>query len=96
MENLRQLMAAYFHQDWYDEYHGSWQSAVDDFVRREPARAGSVCDEIAQLIGEAPDEAALRSSLASLGNYYWPGDGPRSYRDWLLAILDRITVSGST
>ena len=27
-------MAAYFHQDWWEEYDGSWKAAAEDFARR--------------------------------------------------------------
>lgn len=90
MENLRQLLAAYFHQDWHDEYDGSWESAVDDFVRRESDRAPGARDEISQLLAEGGSEGALPNTLDCLGSYYWAGDEPRDYRDWLLAVKARI------
>lgn len=90
MDNLRQLMAAYFHQDWYDEYRGSWQSAVDDFARREPDRVGAAREEISQLLAKHPDERALHTALRELGNYCWPGDEPHAYARWLRDIDDRL------
>ena len=32
MHDLGHLMAAYVHQDWWDEYDGSWRAAVADHV----------------------------------------------------------------
>ena len=34
METLRQLMSAYFHQDWSDEYGGTWQVAHRAFPEK--------------------------------------------------------------
>jgi hypothetical protein len=90
MENLRQLMAAYFHQDWYDDYGGSWEAAVDDFARREPSRIKGATADIASLMRTKHDDAELVQALDALGNFYWAGDDPASYREWLIGIRARL------
>lgn len=93
MENLRQLMAAYFHQDWFDEYSGSWEQAVDDFALREPERVAGVRNEIQQLLSSSSTDSDIDSALDSLGNYRWPGDAPTAYRDWLCSMWERLAKS---
>lgn len=90
MENLRQLMAAYFHQDWYDEYGGSWEAAVDDFARRAPSRVEGATSEIATLLRTAPTDVDLARALDELGNFYWAGDDPGSYVAWLNDVKARL------
>jgi hypothetical protein len=91
METLRQLMSAYFHQDWSDEYGGTWQVAVDDFIRREPDRLSALKLELAELLDSTTDDAALGARLDALGSYYWPGDAAHAHREWVTAIRDHVT-----
>ena len=60
MDNLEHLMSAYFHQDWWEEYDGSWHAAVQDFARRSPERVPGLKTEISSLLrrGIEDDEAA--------------------------------------
>jgi CdiI immunity protein len=98
MDNLRQLMAAYFHQDWYDEYGGSWEAAVDDFARRAPSRVAGTKAEIATLLRTTTSDAELVETLDALGNFYSAGEDRGSYRAWLESIearLDREPPSAS-
>jgi hypothetical protein len=87
---LSQLLSAYFHQDWHDEYRGSWEVAVDDFARREPSRVHGATAEIENLMRTAHDAAELKEALDALGNFYWAGDGSDSYSEWLRAIKIRL------
>ena len=90
MENLRQLMAAYFHQDWWDEYGGSWERAVDDFARREPHRVSGARDDIRQLLDESGSDDAIGSVLDDLGNFRNPGAAKDANRAWLTEINQRL------
>ena len=94
MENLRHLMAAYFHQDWWSEYDGSWESAVDDFVRREPRRVAGAAGEIASLLDDAASDQSLGEALDALGNFRDPGSAPDAHRSWLVELRDRLRDSG--
>ena len=91
MDNLRQLMAAYFHQDWSDEYGGSWQAAVEDFARREPSRVEGAATEVATLLRTTHNDVELVEALDALGSFYWAGDDPAMYRAWLEEILAQMT-----
>lgn len=92
MSDLRQLMAAYFHQD-FDLEHGTddWEPVVDLFIRTESHRIPGVIRELDELL-DAPD-TDLSTHLGGLGNYYWPGDEPGATRTWLIAIRDRLSAA---
>lgn len=91
MKNLRQLMAAYFHQDWWEEYDGSWEAGVADFARRAPERVPGLIEEIDTLLASAPSEDKVAQVLDDLGNYRDPGGSPTAHLDWLKAIRDSLT-----
>ena len=90
MENLRQLMAAYFHQDWWDEYDGSWERAVDDFLRREPHRVAVTIEEITVLLDSGDADSVVGETLDALGNYRHPGEEPDAHTRWLRQIRERL------
>lgn len=93
MECLRQLMAAYFHQDWSDEYDGAWTSAVDDFARREPRRIVGTMQEIDELISSSDSDAAVAQALDALGNFRDPGRASDAHITWLREIRERLDQS---
>ncbi|PKH37532.1 hypothetical protein SAMN05192575_101522 [Nocardioides alpinus] len=90
MEDLRQLMAAYFHQDWWAEYDGLWESAVDDFARREPDRVAGASDQIHALLDEDEADEALGQTLDDLGNFYDAGHAPGANRAWLQQVGEQL------
>lgn len=97
MKNLRQLMAAYFHQDWWDEYGGVWESAVDDFARREPRRVGGAAQEIADLLdSNVESDEVLGRTLDALGNFRDPGDAPDAHIVWLREVRERLIRSAGS
>ena len=93
MDDLRQLMAAYFHQDWWEEYGGAWESAVDDFARREPHRIAGAADEITTLLTSADSDEAVGRALDDLGNFRDPGPAPDANAAWLREVRDRLITS---
>jgi hypothetical protein len=93
MDDLRQLMAAYFHQDWWEEYGGAWESAVDDFARREPHRIAGAADEITTLLTSADSDEAVGRALDDLGNFRDPGPAPDAHAAWLREVRDRLITS---
>ena len=86
MDDLRHLMAAYFHQDWWDEYDGSWESGVHDFARRSPQRVPGLLHDIDTLLDEQLTDDELGRRLDDLGNYRHPGDSPSAHIVWLQCI----------
>ncbi len=91
--DLHQLMAAYFHQDWWHEYGGIWESAVDDFARREPHRVSGAIEEIAALLACAESDQVVGRTLDDLGNFRDPGSEPEAHRTWLRQISERLPQS---
>ena len=94
MDELRHLMSAYFHQDWVDEYVGSWQDAVDDFVRRSPDRVVPAATQADALLTEPLSNDELGRRLYDLGNYRHAGDEPDAYASWLREVAERLRASG--
>lgn len=94
MDNLKHLMAAYFHQDWSAEYDGSWPAAVEDFARRAPARVPELTHEISALLERQPAEREVADLLDAMGNYRSPGAGPTAHIDWLHDIRALLTSAG--
>ncbi|WP_307861840.1 contact-dependent growth inhibition system immunity protein [Nocardioides sp. SYSU D00065] len=86
MDDLRHLMAAYFHQDWSAEYDGSWQAAVADYARRSPDRVPGLLADITRLLEQSETDDDVASTLDGMGNYRSPGDSPTAHVDWLREI----------
>lgn len=90
MTGLRQLMTAYLHQDWREEYDGARTSAVDDFARRESDRVLGTLDDIDELLRSARSDAAVAHTLDALGNFRDPGDSPGAHASRLVAVRPRL------
>lgn len=93
MENLKHLMTAYFHQDWWEEYDGSWAAALEDFVHRAPDRVPSTIAEISQVLEAAPSESDVARLLDEMGSYRDPGPEPTAHIDWLTEIRETLSDS---
>lgn len=89
MNDLEHLMAAYFHQDWDDEY-GTWTEAVDDFLARSPERAATIPAAISELLGAFPQDGDLDRRLGEIGCAHDPAEGDRA---WLLAVRAHIAAT---
>lgn len=94
MDDLRHLMSAYFHQDWLLEYDGSWEAAVDDFVRRTPDQVTPAIAQIDAVLAEGYSNEELGRRLYELGNYRHAGDEPDAYASWLSAVAARLHSPG--
>ena len=89
---LEQLMGAYFHQDWYDEFGDEWE-AVDAFVAGSPSHVNNLLAEIQNLLSNADSETALEAYLDSLGCEYTPTAEQGGYRGWLSEIARRVAAA---
>ncbi|GAB3778980.1 contact-dependent growth inhibition system immunity protein [Nocardioides ungokensis] len=89
-ELLRQLMAAYFHEDFQDVYGGVWET-IDAFVADDPAESVLLPDEIAAVLAEFPTEEATAGYVISLGCCYQPQPNDGGYRGWLAEIARRVS-----
>lgn len=90
---LKHLMAAYFHQDWCDEYEGSWRMAVEDFARRSPERVPALSGEIDSVLHGQPTDVHVARLLDELGNHRDPGDEPQAHLGWLEDIRYMLAPS---
>lgn len=89
MKNLQHLIAGYFYQEWNEQEYGSWEQAVDDFVRRSPNKAPLVPKEIDSILKQAADEEELDRTLVSWGLSHTPPEGEAA---WLRAVRNRIEI----
>lgn len=86
---LSNLLAAYFHQDWAMEF-GSVEAVADYYRGSEsPEQVEAARAELAALLDEGLDDAALGARLQALGCEYHPGDagGWRGFAETLLSRL---------
>jgi hypothetical protein len=88
---LRNLIGAYLHQDWREEYE-SWEEAVADFAREDVAWVAAASAQLSTLLRDN-DELGLKIQLDTLGSYYDPTRAEGSYRAWLTAMHDRLIAS---
>jgi hypothetical protein len=86
LENL----VGYLHEDWADDYESAWQG-VEHFVQSEPADARRLRAGIESVVRVSGSELQLEDRLFDAGLRYQPSDdGWGSYREWLLAVADRV------
>ena len=90
MNDLRHLMAAYFHQDSWDEYDGSWRAALADYVQRAPERVPGLVEDISALLAGDPTDEEVAATLREMGNYRSTGSSPTANVDWLGEILTEL------
>lgn len=90
MHDLQHLMAAYFHQDWWEEYDGSWLAALADYVDGAPERVSGLVADISMLLSADPTEEEVPTALEKMGNYRSAGSPPTAHIDWLRDILSEV------
>lgn len=92
--NLFDLVGGYYHQDWYELYDGSPQTALDDFVSSSTARQlASAIAELEQLCATTRGEAYYGSILRRLdNNYRFHEHGGLTAEIWLRTILTRLRI----
>ncbi len=88
--SLNTFLGGYLNEDCFDEYGTPWR-AVEAFVRHEPEYAPLLRSEIVAFTSPITSEAALKHCLIRMGlGYAAEADGWGSYREWLLAVADRV------
>ncbi len=90
MDDLAHLFGAYFYEGWDEYEYSSWQHAVDDFVRRSPARVPGATASLRSLLAETSAESQLEARLRGLGCTYAPEEGDHA---WLAILLSRLQQS---
>ncbi len=85
---LTQLVGAYLHYDWPEEFGTVW-AAVDAFAEGEPI-ADRLPAEVDRLLGAGHDEAALWSIVVDeMGSGYGPYGG-ETMAAWLAEVARRV------
>lgn len=84
---LRQLVAAYYHPDWYSEHEDAWAN-LQDFLIGEPLAAQLPADVDAVLAAFETDEE-VGHYLEELGSYYIPIEEQGGCRAWLEEVGQR-------
>ena len=90
MHDLQHLMAAYFHQDWWEEYDGSWLAALADYVDRAPERVSGLVANISMLLSGDPTEEEVATALEKIGQLSLRWKPPTAHIDWLRDILSEV------
>lgn len=90
IDALECLTAGYVNQDWPEEYGTPW-SAVEAFVRDEHGHAPGLRSDIDSFLRSVDGDDQVERGLIRLGlGYAAEADGWGSYREWLLAVADRV------
>ena len=84
---LRQLVAAYYHPDWYLEHEDEWAN-LQDFLVGEPLAAQLPADVDVVLAAFKTDEE-ISLYLEELGSYYIPAEEQGGCRAWLQEVSRR-------
>jgi hypothetical protein len=87
VDDLTHLFSAYFYEAWDEYEYGSWEEAVDDFVRRSPGRVSGAVVGLQALLDEQLEDAALDERLRALGCTFVSDQGDRA---WLVQLRDRL------
>ena len=89
---LKELMRAYFHQDFYAAYGGMWET-VDAYVADDPVDSSKLPDEIGWALEHYPHEDELRQYVLELGCEYRVQPEDNGYRGWLTEIARRVEAA---
>lgn len=92
--NLFQLFGGYFHQDWAEDYEGSPQAVLDDYVAScAPFEIEETIAEIGSLVAVVSSEDALRELLLRFdNNYVYDEHAGFSPSMWFETIATRLRI----
>lgn len=92
-EELRQLLGAYFHQDWHYEFDDE-----DDLVRgyvegaHRPEKVVELLHEIDKLLAFGLSDYDLREALGVLGSDYYPSGATNA---WLRSMRAKVLAEAT-
>lgn len=91
VENLSQLLACYFHQDWPEEF-ASWEDVVNALLKAEPAATvEAAAAELDDLLAQEWTEDDWRDFLIRiLCCYVEPSSFGLGYISWLTQLWERL------
>jgi hypothetical protein len=94
LDDLSQILGAYLHQDWADEFdsdESALRSALDSEPKDKIAAARRALD---RLLASQFTEAELREELVvRLGCYFDPSSKGMTYRQWLARVSQLLSQS---
>ena len=89
---LKEMMGAYFHEDFYDAYGGVWET-VDAYIADDPPDASKLPREIGWALEHYPDEEDLAGYVLGLGCCYRVQPEDNGYRGWITEIARRVEAA---
>ncbi len=88
---LYTLAQIYFSEDWPDFYNDDPLCAVEAFVKGHPGLSDQLPSEVEALVESEVSEAELGDLFRRIELLYDPPVLDHlSYRDWLLAVAERV------
>lgn len=84
-ENIKQLLGAYFHQDWNLD-DPTWESVVERYVRDEPGQGRIAATELERLLISTLFDEDVSAMVKKLGCYYWAGSASEM-RTWASQVV---------
>jgi hypothetical protein len=84
IDNISELFACYFHQDWPNEYEND-TSAIQDIINMEPkAQIAAAISELDSILLMNLNEKELETfTINKLGCYFNPASKKQTYYEWL-------------
>lgn len=84
------FVGTYFHQDWAEEPYSAEQALEDHLASSSPDALSELLEDVRDLDGILPDEAALGGRLIELDCNYVPSDDGTNDRTWLREVAARV------
>ncbi len=84
------FVGTYFHQDWTEEPYSAEQALEDHLASSSPDALSELLEDVRDLDGILPDEAALGGRLIELDCNYVPSDDGMNDRTWLREVAARV------
>jgi hypothetical protein len=94
LHELSQLLGAYLHQDWPDEFDSD-AAALNEAIKSEPREVvASAVNQIDGLLDQSLSDAALKTIMTQqVGCYFHPGDDEGAYHKWLKKVREILAES---
>jgi hypothetical protein len=94
IENIKDLLACYFHQDWSDEYEDD-TLAIAAIISHEPrSQIIAAISELDLILSKHLSERELETlTIAELGCYFNPSVKKQTYHEWLTNISQEFRKS---
>ncbi|MFV0317961.1 MAG: contact-dependent growth inhibition system immunity protein [Microthrixaceae bacterium] len=86
---LRLLLQGYLGLDWPEEYGDPW-TAVEDFVKSEPASASRITIEVGRVLEGAAEDGLHHLMVSDLSSGYLPPADGWTWRSWLEEVVRRV------